>query len=173
MAASGASEGITRILGLGNDLLADDACGLLVARQARRRFPDQVDVVCSSAAGFDLLDQVLGAARLLVVDTVLTGSAPPGTIHTFSVDPDQPLPGGSPHFLGLFEVLAVGRKLHLPVPAEVIVFAIEAADCTTVGGPMHPRVASAVSQVLDQLAQLLASDRGSLPWTTQIPSGSP
>ena len=150
--------GIVRLLGLGNEILADDAFGILVAREVARRFPGVIEVVQSSSAGYDLMDHLLGARRLLVVDTIVTGRARPGAISVFTADRVQPAaPGGSPHFLGLFEVLAVGRKLHLDVPREIIVIAVEASDCITVGGPIHPDVQSAIPEVVELVGRFLAN----------------
>jgi hydrogenase maturation protease len=143
------------LLGLGNEILADDAFGILAAREVARRFQGEIEVVQSSSAGYDLMDHLLGARRLLVVDTIVTGRAKPGAISVFTADRVQPAPGGSPHFLGLFEVLAVGRKLHLDVPKEIIVIAVEAFDCITVGGPIHPDVQSAIPEVVELVGRFL------------------
>jgi hydrogenase maturation protease len=155
--------GIVRLLGLGNEILADDAFGILAAREVARRFQGEIDVVQSSSAGYDLMDHLLGARRLLVVDTIVTGRARPGAISVFTADRVQPAPGGSPHFLGLFEVLAVGRKLHLDVPKEIIVIAVEASDCITVGGPIHPDVQSAIPEVVELVGQFLANGTLDIP----------
>jgi hydrogenase maturation protease len=156
-------SGVVRLLGLGNEILADDAFGILVAREVKRRFQGQIEVAHSSAAGYDLMEHLLGARRLLVVDTIVTGRAKPGAISIFTADRVQPAPGGSPHFLGLFEVLAVGRKLHLDVPKEIIVIAVEASDCTTVGGPIHPDVQSAIPEVVELVGRFLANGTLEIP----------
>ena len=145
-----------RLLGLGNELLADDAFGILAAREIERSFPGEIEVVYSSAAGFNLLDDLLGAPRLLVVDTIVTGSARPGTIRVFRAEQIPSAPGVGPHFLGLSEVLAVGRQLRLDLPEEITVIAVEASDCATIGGVMHPDVRSAVNTVVNLVGQILA-----------------
>jgi hydrogenase maturation protease len=137
----------TRVLCLGNDILADDAFGIVVAEQLRRIRPD-LDVCESSTSGFDLLDSTLGARRLLVVDTVQSGALAPGTVSIFHEGDVRPVPGGSPHYVGLFEALKLGRALGLAVPEEVMIIAVEPADCLTVGGDMHPLVKGAISGVL-------------------------
>ena len=125
---------------------------------------DEIEVAHSSSAGYDLMDHLLGARRLLVVDTIVTGRAKPGAISVFTADRVQPAaPGGSPHFLGLFEVLEVGRKLHLDVPKEIIVIAVEASDCITVGGPIHPDVQSAIPEVVELVGQFLANGTLDIP----------
>ena len=155
--------GIVRLLGLGNEILADDAFGILAAREVARRFQGEIEVVQSSSAGYDLMDHLLGARRLLVVDTIVTGRARPGAISVFTADRVQLAPGGSPHFLGLFEVLAVGRKLHLDVPKEIIVIAVEASDCITVGGPIHPDVQAAIPEVVELVGRFLANGALEIP----------
>lgn len=155
MGASTESNVEIRVLGLGSEILADDAFGILAAREVKRLFPRQVEVVCSSSAGFGLLEDVLGASHLMVVDTIVTGHAKPGTIYVFSVDRLQMPPGGSPHFVGLCEVLALARKLHLATPEQTTVIAVEASDCTTVGGPIHPDVRLAIPAVVELIGQLL------------------
>ena len=78
MEPSGAIDPI-RVIGLGNDLLGDDAFGLIVARQVRERSAGRVPVVVTIESGLRLLDYLEGAEHAVVVDAVQTGSAPPGT----------------------------------------------------------------------------------------------
>lgn len=176
MEASTENENVgIRVLGLGSEILADDALGILAAREIEHAYTGQVEVRCSSSAGFGLLDDLLGAARLLVVDTIITGSAKPGTVYVFTSDQVDAAPGGSPHFLGLFEVLEVARRLHLPVPEQSTIIAVEASDCTTVGGPIHPDVLSAIPEVVEWAGQILgigppgriARYQHGIPWASE------
>lgn len=146
----------TRFLCLGNDLLADDAFGLVVGRELRRVATDNTDVVESSESGFRLIDYLTGASRVVVIDTVQTGTAEPGTVFTFELDDLCATPGGSPHYVGLSETLALGRLLNLPVADELIVVAVEAADCVSVGGDMHKDVRAAIPRVL-KMAEAFAN----------------
>lgn len=149
----------TRLLGLGNELLADDAFGILVAREVERLIPRQIEVVCSSASGLNLMDDLLGASHLVVVDTIVTGTAIPGTIHVLREDQIGMASCVAPHFLGLAEVLAVGRRLHLDVPRSAIFIAVEAADCATIGGEMHPDVTSAIDGAVNLVRHLVGNGR--------------
>ena len=137
-----------RVLCLGNDLLSDDSLGSMVAEHIRQFAPPEVEVLSTPEAGFHLLDYVLNARRLVVIDTVRTSTAPAGTIHVFRDGDLKVVPGGSPHYVGLYEVLALARLLGLPVAEEVVVLAVEAADCTTVGGEMHPAVRAAIPALI-------------------------
>jgi len=143
----------TRLLALGNDILADDAFGIRVAGEARRLFGGQIEVVESSEAGMALLDHIQGCNRLIVVDTVVTGRAAPGTITVLRGEEFRVAPGGSPHYVGLFEAIQVAHKLGLAAPDEVTIIMVEAADTTTVGGPMTPAVEAAIAPALDLIRQ--------------------
>ncbi len=144
-----------RVLCLGNDLLADDSLGSVVGDQIRLFAPPEVEVISTSESGFHLLDYVLNVASLVVVDTVVTGTAPPGTIYALHDHELRAVPGGSPHYVGLNETLALGRKLGLRVADGVVFLAVEAADCLTLGGAMHPAVAAAVPRLVSMVQQMM------------------
>ena len=150
----------TRVLCLGNDLIGDDSLGSIVEAHVRLLAADDVEVVSTPESGFHLLDYVLNTTRLIVVDTVVTGSAPAGTIYEFRDTDLEFLPGGSPHYVGLFEALAVARHLGLPAAEQVLILAVEAADCSTVGGPMHPAVVAAIPSLIRMLRDRIGEGTG-------------
>jgi len=144
-----------RVLCLGNDLLADDSLGIAFAEQFQQLAPADVEVVSTPESGFHLLDYVLNVQRLVVVDTVLTGAAAPGTIYAFYDHELQGVPGSSPHYVGLNETLALARQLDLKVAEEVVFLAVEACDCKTLGGEMHPAVAAAIPRLLTMVQEMM------------------
>jgi hydrogenase maturation protease len=138
----------TRILCLGNELLADDSLGYMVADHLRSYPIGEIEIVSTPEAGFSLLDYFLDTRRLLVVDTVLMGKAPVGTIYVLREEELNVVAGGSPHYVGLYESLVLARALGLPVAEEVVIIAVEIADCTTLGRTMHPAVRRAIPEVI-------------------------
>lgn len=146
-----------RVLCLGNEILGDDAFAVRVAGRLRELPTDGLEVVTSESSGFHLLDDILGARSLAVVDVIQTGKAPPGTLYEFRENDISPLPGEFPHGIGLFDVLALGRKLGLDVPAEVSFLAVEPHDCLTVGAAMHPAVLAAVPRTVARIQELLSA----------------
>lgn len=149
----------TRVLCLGNDLLADDAFGLAVAEQIRAQTP-AVEVVEAAVGGFHLLDYLQDISRLVVVDSIQTGRSAPGTIYVLREADVVSVPGGSPHYIGLFETLSLARKLLQPVPEEVIILAVEVADCTSMGAPLHPPVKAAVPVVARLVGEIVEAPAG-------------
>jgi hydrogenase maturation protease len=102
-----------------------------------------------------LLDQVLGVKRLVVVDTLATRASVPGTIHVFRAEFGGSA-GAAPHFVGLFDVLSTAASLGLPAPREVTIIGVEAADCFTVGGEMHPDVRAAIGKAVEIAEAMLS-----------------
>jgi hydrogenase maturation protease len=146
-----------RVLCLGNELLADDALGCVVADRLRPFASPQTEIVSTSESGFHLLDYLLGVRHLVVLDTIQTGAATPGTIHEFRENNPQSVPGGSPHYIGLFETLALAHLLGLPVAEEIVILAVETADCLTVGGELHPEVRAAIPILTGLVQDLIHS----------------
>jgi hydrogenase maturation protease len=147
---------------LGNDLLADDAFGSVAAEELQRRFP-QMDVIFTTDSGFHLIDYLADTPFLVIVDTLQMGRVPPGTLYVLRSSDIKSSYGPSPHYVGVFETLQLARELLPNVPKDVIILAVEAADCLTLGGKMHEAVKSAVGLVADLVAEL------ALNW---MPAGS-
>jgi hydrogenase maturation protease len=143
-----------RILCLGNELLADDAFGLVVADELRRRYP-RLDVVFTADSGLHLIDYLADVEVLVVVDTLQTGSDPPGTLYVLGSSDFKSPSGPSPHYVGLLETLQSAKKLLLNVPKDIIILGVEAADCLTLGGEMHGAVKSAVGLAADLVGEVV------------------
>jgi hydrogenase maturation protease len=143
------------VLGLGNDVLTDDAVGLRVAAVLATRFADTkgITVLQSTEMGLALLDLVVGFSDLVLVDAVQTGQQPPGFVHEFESEGLKPLPAVSPHFLGVAETLALGRKLGLAVPARARIFAIEVKDPFTVNTSMSMEMERALPTIVEHIAK--------------------
>ena len=141
------------VLGLGNELLADDAVGILAARDLSERLGAQADVVESSLSGLALLDLLIGYRRAIMIDAIHTGRASPGTITRLSREDLSRVLAPTPHYAGLPELFALARRLELEFPQELVIFAVEVEDPLTVGGPMTP----AVRRALPGLVELVQS----------------
>jgi hydrogenase maturation protease len=151
------------VLGLGNDVLTDDAVGLHIARSAAARLGGRPDAVVRETMemGLALLDEIVGFDSLVVVDAIQTGRAPAGTIHEFDAGSLSGHNLSAPHFLGVAETLLLGRRLGLPMPDRVRVVAVEAEDPFTLGTRMTAAVEAAVeaaaARVVLRVDELAAS----------------
>jgi len=138
-------------------LIADDGLGPAAAGRLRALWPDDLDVVESGLSGLYLMEFLEGVARLLVIDSIQTGAVPPGTVMVLREQDFRGAHGSSPHYVGLFEALALARTLGLPAPEDVWIIAVEAADLVSIGAPLSPTVAAALDEVVAQIHRLIAT----------------
>ena len=145
------------VLGLGNDILTDDAVGLLVARELAVRFKDHPDIAVreTTEMGLALLDELADFDAVILVDAVQTGRVPPGTIHECDIAELPEVTATSPHFIGVGETLGFGRRLGLAMPGRVRVVAIEVADPYTLGTEPTELVRKAVALAVERVVALI------------------
>jgi hydrogenase maturation protease len=151
----------TRLIGLGNTILTDDGVGIYVARAVRQRLserPDapEVDVVEAETAGFALLELLQGWERVIVVDALQLDGLQPGEI--VRIDPGDlrtSLRLRSIHEIDLPTALALGRELGHPMPDEVLIVAVQAADLRTFGEELTAPVAAALPLAVEEILRLL------------------
>jgi len=142
------------VLGLGNELLADDAAGVLAARAVAAALGSapvgqraRVHVADSSLSGLALLDLFVGHERAIVLDAIQTGKHPPGTILEIDAARLGRVVAPSPHYAGLPELFEVATRLGLQFPTDTRILALEVADPHTIGGPLTPAVREAVPEL--------------------------
>lgn len=148
-----AARGRIVVLGIGNDLRADDAAGSLVARSLRERFPD---AVFDGGQAPENASGPLRRARpdtVVVVDAADFGGAP-GEIRFATPGEAGGLTLGT-HALPIGTFMAALAEM---TNADVHLAAIQAA-ATEFGGTMTPEVAAAVAAVVRELATILEAPK--------------
>lgn len=143
----------TLVLGLGNELAGDDAVGLLVARALLVELDGVADVVESSASGLALLEVLAGYDRAVIVDAILTGRDPPGTITEMGMDEVGRVLAPSAHQAGLPELAAVASRLGLGFPSRTVVLAVEVVDPYTLGAGLSEPVAEALEELVQRVRE--------------------
>ena len=111
------------VLGVGNLLLSDEGVGVHVAnRLMAMELPPGVRVVEGGTDGFKLMNVVVGADRLIVVDAV-KGGAPPGSIYRFDINDAPSTPAElktSVHQIGILEVIHLSELVGDKPEATII-----------------------------------------------------
>jgi hydrogenase maturation protease len=151
------------VIGMGNALRGDDACGLEVAARLRRAAPSELRVLDWSVDGIGLLDAWEGEPFVVVIDAVRSG-APPGAIVRIDAGAG-PLPASlstpSTHSVSLAHAVELARSLG-KLPAHLVIYGIEGADFR-VGAPMGAAVVRAVAVLSARLVAELGQRRGTAP----------
>ena len=133
----------TLVLGIGNLVMSDDGIGVRVVQQlaVRYRFPAGVRILDGGTLGLDLLPQLEGVERLLVVDAVETGREPGSLVRLAGEDVPIVLETKvSPHQMGLKDLLAVAM-LQGFAPREMVLLGVQPA-LLEMGMELSPPVAA-------------------------------
>lgn len=142
------TEGKAKILvvGLGNPILSDDSVGLRVAQLVKDRLDQpEITVMETSIAGLDFLDLLAGYEKAIIIDAVKTEKGKAGEV--YRLEPGKfavTRHAGSPHDVNFATALELGRKLNLPLPEKIIIFAVEVRDVETLSEQCTPEVERAV-----------------------------
>lgn len=142
------------VLCLGNEILSDDSFGYKIANilQNRYQFDSRAEVVFSPLGGFKLIDLLKERERALVIDTIQTGKAAPGTLHFFEMGHFAPAKNLTcSHQISLPTALALGREYGIDMPERIDVLAVEAKDTTTLNENLTPPVAAALDPAIDRI----------------------
>jgi hydrogenase maturation protease len=151
----------TLLLGLGNDILTDDAVGLHVVRELKRELAGHpaIDFRETTEMGLALLDYFTGYRVVVIVDSIQTGKVAPGFLHELDAAALTRIAGRTPHFVGVSETLGLGKELGLPMPERVRIFAIEVEDPFTLGTTMTPVLQAALPALVARIATAVRSLR--------------
>jgi hydrogenase maturation protease len=147
------------ILGIGNLLRTDDGVGLHVIENLRKDdLGDSVELM-EGLTGLDILDAMKGYGKVIIIDAIQTGGTP-GAIYKLSPEDlkkKQTMHSFSTHLNMDFEtMIALGEKLFPKnVAGEIIIFAIEAEDISTISDRCTPKVQAAIPEVISLIRQLI------------------
>jgi hydrogenase maturation protease len=157
------------IIGLGNELLSDDGVGIRVVQELRKRLTDtSIKFEEIAVGGLELLDYVVGCRECIIVDAIISGRQPPGTLYRFVQTPDQePVKLTSSHQIDLGQVLALAKLLGASLPAKLTVYGIEVSDITTFRDACTEEVSEAIPKLLD----LICTDVQQNGMNSRVPTG--
>jgi len=121
--------------------MSDDGAGIKLVQYLAEnfRFPPDVTVFDGGTLGLDLLPQLEGIDRLLIVDAVETGK-PPGSLIRLSGEeiPIVMETKLSPHQMGLKDLLAVSMLMGVK-PPEMVLLGVQ-PETIDIGLDLSPAV---------------------------------
>lgn len=154
------------VLGLGNLLLSDEGVGVHVVRElAGGPLPAGVRCLDGGTGGFELLEPLQAAERVLVVDAAISDD-PPGTVRLLRPRWAPGVPGAlSAHDVGLRELLDACRLLGAG-PADVQLVAVTIDPRQDLGSDLSPAVAEAALRAAALAREEMAREE-------PVPAGDP
>ncbi|MBI5235007.1 MAG: hydrogenase maturation protease [Deltaproteobacteria bacterium] len=143
------------VLGIGNILMKDDGLGVAVALSFKDayRLPENIACLDGGVQGVNLLSAIEGFTHLIVIDAVLSGSAP-GRVKQYEWDDLKDLPWlkRSAHGIGLKELLSLAGLDGKP--RHIVVFGVTPKDVST-GMELTPIVKNSIPRLLLRIRRCL------------------
>jgi hydrogenase maturation protease len=141
------------ILGVGNLLLSDEGIGVHVAqRMMAMDWPPEVQVVEGGTDGFGLVNIIVQADRMILIDAV-KGGGRPGSIYRFDLEDCPPYPDlfkTSVHQISILEVINLTGLIGSTPQTTII--GIE-PQCLEVGMELSPLIESKIPKVIHMIQE--------------------
>ena len=153
------------VIGLGNPILGDDGVGWCVAQEVESQLAEcglldelKLEFKYLSLGGLSLMEHMVGYKDVMVIDSIVSGQNPLGTVYSFPLSRLPNLSSGHStaiHDTSLQTALEVGRKLDMLLPEDVWVVAVEAEYVYDFTEELSPPVSNAVPTAVELVIEML------------------
>ncbi len=144
----------TLILGVGNTLYCDDGIGIYIAGELNKHLKNNPDITIEEASigGINLMELLVGYDRAIIIDAIQLKQFSPGYIYRLTMDSlVTTRHANSPHDTDFTTALDIGKKLDLPLPNEIIIYAVEVEDVTSFTEGCTLKVKEAIPECIDMI----------------------
>jgi hydrogenase maturation protease len=151
------------VLCLGNEILSDDSFGHKIACRLLDQydFNGGAEIEFAALGGLNLIDLLKDRERALIVDTIITGDAAPGTLHFIEMGHFVPSKNLTcSHEVNLPTALQFGRELGMIMPDRIDVLAVEASDIVTLSEKLTPQVEGALNPAINRILNWIGFNGG-------------
>jgi hydrogenase maturation protease len=145
------------VLGIGSPVVCDDAIAFHVIERLRTQELTGTDLEEASTSGLDLIEMMLDYDVAVIVDAIITGAVPPGTVMVLAEESfTATVHGVNPHEANVATSIQLGHTL-MPerMPRSIFFVVVEVNDVWTVTDKMTPEVEEAVAPAAETVLGLL------------------
>lgn len=142
-------------MGLGNPILSDDSVGIKVAQMLKKADPPlKAEIKEACAGGLTILDELDGFDRVILVDSIKTGKASPGTIYRLKEeDFNSTTQLSDSHGIDFFTAIEMGRIYGCKMPELIDIFAVEVEDNVTFSEDCTDKVMESIPILVRQITE--------------------
>ena len=151
----------TIVIGLGSDIMCDDAVGLHIAKRIGDMHLENVDTLQEAVGGLEILPMIRGYRHAIIADAIQTFQQEPGTILIYDIKDFEETVGNTfAHDINLATAIKIGEQMDPTTMPETVMFvAVEVEDIQTMSETMTPRIEEAVGPAVNAVLYLMDSFR--------------
>lgn len=147
------------VIGLGNPILGDDGFGWVVADHLRSYLPE-IDIDCLGLGGLSLMERLIGYDHAIIIDAIVTGNQPLGTVSNFTLETLPEIAAGhttSAHDTSLQTAIEVGRVMgaKLPLSNDIWLVTVESQNVYKFSEVLAKPVSEAIPTAIDTVLAIL------------------
>lgn len=139
------------VLGLGNEMLSDDAVGIRLARRLAEtlEYPEW-EFSWAEIGPLETMERLVGLDAAILIDSIRVPDDPPGKVYCFPADE---LPAtehlGWSHGIDLVTALELGKDQGYRLPDRVSIVAVNITDNFTLSERMTPALEGSFDRILE------------------------
>jgi hydrogenase maturation protease len=141
------------ILGVGNLLLSDEGVGVHVAQEMMQMdLPPAVQVVEGGTEGFGLINVIVQADRMILIDAV-KGGGQPGSIYRFTIEDCPPYPDllkSSVHQISILEVINLSSLIGSTPQTTIIGVEPKSLE---MGMQLSPQIEAKIPRIIQMIQE--------------------
>lgn len=145
------------ILGIGNDILSDDAIGPKLVKRLKAELQLNEVSFCSLAkGGMEIIEFISDYEKVVLIDAIRTNEMDPGTV--FHMTPDdfqETLHLSSFHDMSFLTALEFAKRMNMQVPNQIDIIAIEIVEDLTFSDDFSPIIANKSEQIYKDVSLLV------------------
>jgi hydrogenase maturation protease len=144
------------LIGLGNPIMSDDGVGIVVSRKVHTRLSG-FELETSGGNGFDVIDRMLNCDTAVIIDSMVTGLHPPGTVAKLEAGSDlRTLRMTHSHGVDFLTAMEMAKSMGARLPGEIVVYGIEVQDPFSLGQEISQAVVGRIDEVVDSIVEDLS-----------------
>lgn len=145
------------ILGIGNDILTDDAIGPKIVNRLKGDIKvDGAFFETAAVGGMQVIELISGFSRAIIVDAIRTAEGSPGDVyHLTPNDFKETLHLSSFHDMNFITALDFANRTEMDIPVQIDIIAIEIVEDLTFSNDFSPIIKKKYNEIYTEVATLV------------------
>ena len=144
----------TLIIGVGNEVLGDDAAGIVIARLLYEKVKSEdIDFQEACLAGWRCIDFLKGYDKIIIIDALYDKNKPVGVCCKIDIPSHIPLNVQSSHSTGFFEALELARQSGAVSLDKIALYGIIARNIFEFSEQISQELSEKIPGIVDEIIQ--------------------
>lgn len=145
------------ILGLGNELLCDDAIGIRLVIEFKELYKSKgIDFLTSCNGGLEIVELISGYDMVVIIDAIKTRDGIPGSIYHFTpADFTDTLHVSSFHDISFLTALKLAAYTEMKIPEHIHIIAIEIVEDLLFSNEFSETIAKKYNDIKKKIKEFL------------------